>query len=231
MELAEDSRAAEWLTTGLRGFAESVCSLVPCGFPAYVRVFHPAERRIDAATPIPVRWREIASATGTRAHPAMQLPVMTGVTQFDDLPGVYDYPPEVGSLPPELAGPLAATLAEHTNTPDRCWFAVWSGHGWLPEWMRQAPIFQLPHREYYLLTGPIDCAADGDLGSGMESANLWWPEDQAWCVATEIDLNTTYVGCDEACRDEILALPGLETAAIDSTSGISRASDFVNADA
>lgn len=61
-----------------------------------------------------------------------------------------------------------------------------------------------------------------------QSASLWWPDDHAWCVATEIDLNTTYVGCDAACRDEILALPELETYEIDPTSGITNDSDLLN---
>jgi hypothetical protein len=36
-----------------------------------------------------------------------------------------------------------------------------------------------------------------------------------WCVATEIDFNTTYVGCDERCCREILSLPDIESFAVD----------------
>ena len=39
---AADARAADWIVEALRTFAESVTSLVPGGFEAYVRVFHPA---------------------------------------------------------------------------------------------------------------------------------------------------------------------------------------------
>ena len=41
-ESALDASAASWVVAGLRGFAESVLSLVPAGFPAYGRIFHPA---------------------------------------------------------------------------------------------------------------------------------------------------------------------------------------------
>ena len=42
------------------------------------------------------------------------------------------------------------------------------------------------------------------------SPNLWWPDDRAWCVATEIDLAWTYVGGPAALISDALANPGLE---------------------
>ena len=63
---------------------------------------------------------------------------------------------------------------------------------------------------------------------GVQSPNLWWPDDHAWCVATEIDFNTTYIACDQATRDEILALPDIEAFAIDPASGITTTSDLQN---
>jgi hypothetical protein len=54
-----------------------------------------------------------------------------------------------------------------------------------------------------------------------QSRNLWWPDDRAWCVAAEIDLNTTYIGSSDACREEILAVPQLgKTLPIDPATGI-----------
>jgi hypothetical protein len=37
-----------------------------------------------------------------------------------------------------------------------------------------------------------------------QSANLWWPEDRSWCVATEIDFTWTYVGGDTAVVQELV---------------------------
>jgi hypothetical protein len=72
---------------------------------------------------------------------------------------------------------------------------------------RHAPIFHLPARDYYLLAGSVEAVSETTAErSHYQSPNLWWPDDHAWCVATEIDLNTTYMGCDDACLDEILAL-------------------------
>jgi hypothetical protein len=67
-------------------------------------------------------------------------------------------------------------------------------------WLRACPTFRVPAREYRLLAGPIDAVAESVVDSPWsQSPNLWWPHDHAWCVATEIDLNTTYIGCTEAC--------------------------------
>ena len=66
------------------------------------------------------------------------------------------------------------------------------------------------------------------MDSYHQSANLWWPDDRAWCVAAEIDLNTTYIGCGDACREAILDESVLEALAIDPVSGIDWKSDPVN---
>jgi hypothetical protein len=159
----------------------------------------------------------------------MQLSALTGSDHLHDgCPGVFDHAPEVGSLPRELAGPLAVTLARHTAIPDMCWFAVWYGWGGLREEVRAAPMFRLPNREYHLLTGPVDAVTANVEGPFEQTPNLWWPEDHAWCVATEIDLNTTYIGCSDACRDRILALPEIEALPIDPATGIDIRSDALN---
>jgi hypothetical protein len=75
-------------------------------------------------------------------------------------PGLFDHPPEAGTLPPELIPRLASALARHTTTPDRCCFAVWNGFGDLGEDVRRAPTFLAPHREYHLLRGPTEAAAE-----------------------------------------------------------------------
>lgn len=202
---------------------------MPGGFPAYVRIFHPAYRRAGAGL-APVRWAEIAAANGTRAHAGMQLGALTGCYRYEETaqPGVFDAPPRNGMLEPELAAPLAATLAHHTASGDSCWFAVWNGWGGIRSDVPRAPTFAVPSREFHLLAGPVEAAVE-NLGEwpGQQSPNLWWPDDRAWCVATEIDFKTTYIGCSEACSDEILATE-LEAFPIDPDYGIDWRSDLVN---
>jgi hypothetical protein len=47
-----------------------------------------------------------------------------------------------------------------------------------------------------------------------QSANLWWPADHAWCVASEIDFQWSYVGGPRSCIDAILKDSRIESAEI-----------------
>ena len=73
------------------------------------------------------------------------------------------------------------------------------------------PRVELPHRNYALFAGEL--AALGSLMEAQDdhSPNLWWPEDRAWCVATEIDLAWTYVGGPVTLINDLLTNPHLET--------------------
>lgn len=224
---ARDTNAADWIVASLRTFAESVTSLVPDGLPAYVRVFHPAYLEQQ-----PVRWSDIAAANGTQPHPGMQLGGLngTGPFHYKGQPGIYDHRPAEGSLPSELRRPLVDVLPRHTATPERCWFAVWYGFGAaFRDDLVGAPTFRTPGREYHLFSGAVESISDRLwTDSWTQSANIWWPDDRAWCVASEIDLITTYIGCSEACRDDLVAIPDLEAMGIDPTTGIDWYSDHVN---
>jgi hypothetical protein len=232
---AVDARGAEWVATGLRGFGESVLSLVPACWSEYVRVFHPAYRGAGSDR-VGVAWADIAGANGTRMHAGAQLGALTGSERYEweGQPGVFDRPPETGSLPRELLDPLTDLLAAHTSTPGACYFAVWDGAGWLPPEVRAAPRFSVPQRTHHLLTGPVEAVrelADALQGSPLgapRSPNVWWPQDHAWCVATEVDLKTTYIGAESSCAKELISLSGVEAAAVPPDLGVDWLSDTVN---
>lgn len=238
---ASDARAAHWIVASLTTFGESVLSVVPEGFEAYVRVFHPAYRHGDRAPDdpaLPVSWAEIAEAHGKVAHAGMQMNALTGRELYEGdkpPPELGDWP-ELGTFPFELAPSLIASLRPHTSTPELCWFAVWDGWGVLDKdalFHQGGAQFEVPAREYHLLHGPIETFAAGVLPSrdfpyGYRSPNLFWPDDRAWCVACEIDFTTTYIGCTDACRTDILATPELEAFPIDPATGLGYASDTIN---
>ena len=228
-ERAPDTAVASWVVDGLRGFAESVLSLVPAGFEAYGRIFHPAWRwEPDRRVP----WRDVAQANGRVPHGAMQWPAITGSLRYihgAHQPGIWDHEPEEGSLPEELAPVLASVLARHTATPARCWFAVWEGYGCFAFGSEDAPAFDIPHRRLLLFIGPIT-AVLGSLCAppSWQSPSLWWPEDRAWCVETEVDMMSTYIGGTRQCIEGLVAHDDLEATIIDSADGVTWASDELN---
>jgi hypothetical protein len=224
LPLEDDVSPGDWVADSVRGTLADVGSLVPPVFEAYARVFHPAVRYADddalpgeavvepLAPDEDVTWAEVAAFNGRTAHPAMEWPSITGSWAFlgsDDQPGMWNDAPAEGHLPASVATRLAAVLAGHTTTPGDCFFGLWDGCGSV---VADGPTLSLPHRAYWLVRGPIGLAAANLVDEPSEqSAHLWWPADRAWCVATDIDQMSTYVGGSAACIADLLATDGLET--------------------
>jgi hypothetical protein len=59
-------------------------------------------------------------------------------------------------------------------------------------------------------------------------AGLWWPDDRAWCVATDVDLMTTYVGGSQSCVDALTADGDLEAMPVQPDQRITWDSDNLN---
>jgi hypothetical protein len=72
------------------------------------------------------------------------------------------------------------------------------------------PRVELPWRTYVLFAGPLAAVPAMVEAHDGYTPNLWWPDDHAWCIATEIDLPWTYVGGSAALIAEVLADPRLE---------------------
>lgn len=262
---AESAEPATWLTERLQTFAVNVLSIVPHGFEAYARVFHPAWQATHTGR-TPLRWSEVAARTGRTPHRQMQWQSIRG-----DEPEIYDYTllkeddtwlegPEMGNLPADLARALWQVLGEHTTTPEKCFFGIWEGCGCLARSVSEAPAFEIPARRFHLFEAPVEaiektfCTDDVNEARGMglvvfadpaenlspaeieealrnlpapnifvshQSANLWWPADRAWCVATEIDFVTTYIAGSRAAVDAVLECETLEVCEVESTDEVS----------
>lgn len=225
---AMSTEPAQWVVDSLVTFAVDVRSLVPGTHDAYVRVLHPAMAQPSGAA---VRWGSVAAANARTAHPLMQWQAITGGWEYmheRSQPPLWDREPAEGTLPADIGSRLVEVLGPRTTTADVCWFAVWEGFGALPDEVRAAPKFSVPARAYHLFVGPVVAVTEPVMPVFTQSPNIWWPDDRAWCVATEIDLMSTYVGCSRRCADELLAVPALETYEVRSTDGIDFASDTVN---
>jgi hypothetical protein len=76
------------------------------------------------------------------------------------------------------------------------------------------PKVELPGRSYLLYQGPIEGALALSAPS-FQTPNLWWPSDRSWCVASEIDLDWTYVGGATALIQDLLHDRSLEAVPVE----------------
>lgn len=80
-------------------------------------------------------------------------------------------------------------------------------------WSRSEP--SQPRREYLFFNGPIGAISSFRFREWWQPANIWWPDDRAWCVASEVDGYDTFVGGSQACIQTVLDSPDLEALPID----------------
>lgn len=206
VQLMRDTTPATWLEEAVsRRPFHSVGHLVPDVYEAYGRVLHPA---LSGLYDEPVRWSAVAAKTGRVVHRLMQ---------FERIAGLADDPnarPRWGERPQRAPlAEIAHALRPFTVDPASCWIALWEGSGGLGmvEDLDDAPKVTIPHRAYYLFRGPLEAVpAFATAGTPWVAPNLWWPDDRSWCVATDIDLDSTYVGGTRECIDALLSGPALE---------------------
>ncbi|MDE0661786.1 MAG: hypothetical protein OXI79_19295 [Gammaproteobacteria bacterium] len=185
----------------------------------------------------PVRWVEVAESDVpvvygyvlytkrriTRSRNTLYRRLKDGDWVVDELPGVGLLPvlrpgdawitgPREGSLQPDLARTLQGVLARATEDSVPCWFGIWEGFGYLTEAQRAAPAVEAPGRRWHLFRAPLDQfeRSFGEDWFEHQTANLAWPENRSWCLATEIDAEVTYVGGTKDLISAILDEPGLE---------------------
>lgn len=251
LKFVRDVSPARWVVERIHGFAVNVGSIVPEGFEAYARVFHPAARVVwddsvpeerprdsDAAAAVgvrpravvPVPWAEVAAANGRVMHAEAQFETISGVDPWSarGQAGVWDSPPEVGRLPREVGTRLVEILGQYTSTPERCWFCVWEGWGGLRKPAGLDDRVRLPGREYLLVAAPIAAVLGSFQKIYAEGPSIWWPDDRAWCVATEIDFRWTYVAGSMSCVEAVLVDDELEALPARLDHRVDIASDHVN---
>lgn len=214
----------EWLTGAIHPFEYDVASLVPPVFGAYARIFHPAYEIHMPEPECPVSWTTVAKANDRIAHAAMEWGSLVGSWSLRDQLGVWDHPPDKGRLPVPTTERLSHILKQYSRT-GRVWYALWNGYGGME--IPDAILIELPNRPMYVVAGTIEDAAQ-PFGIPGRTANLWWAGDRQWCVATDIDLMTTYVGGSAHCIQAIVNSGALEVFSVTSEQRVSWDADTIN---
>lgn len=203
----ESLEPAAWLEESMTSFAKSVASFLPGHFAAYARVYHPFDMGGLVHEPAE-SWGELALRYGYELRDA------ASAEQFA-YHGVPNAQARHGRLPLAVIDVLLEHLHPGTTTPNLCYFAVWNGFGGSVVPHTLEPLLELPGREYHVFSGPLTAARTSYQSIELlhQPANLWWPADHAWCVASEIDHSWSYVGGSSACIEAILADPRLDAVA------------------
>jgi hypothetical protein len=194
VDAASDATAGQWIAEVLHPFAAGVGSIVPPGFADYVEVRHETE-----GSPPTALLASLASAgvDHTSTPDRCWFAIWDGYGWFN---GSADY------------GTRARRTAIGRALARRHIRALQRRHDAQRQRLRAEaaaiPRLQLPQRSYYLLVGPVSCASRLHAQSvpitSSQAPNLWWPDDRAWCVASEIDLPVSYIGGPTEFIDRVL---------------------------
>jgi hypothetical protein len=254
LRVVDDVSPADWIAPRLSGRFGAVGLTVPRGYPAYARICHPATNTAGE----PATWSQVAEATGRRPHALMQWHALVGSPDYLNVRGsLWDGGnPSRGNLAYRALTVLCDRLAEDAGDEPDCYFCLWEGYdglatyGWLETTLapysevnaRNRHIFtsdelsrprvHLPGRDYVVLAGPLRNALRiGSFAADLfwpQSPNLFWPAERAWCVASEIDFDSTLVGGSLQLVDALLHTPELDAWPVTADDSLAYDADEIN---
>lgn len=241
-----DAAAGQWIADALERYLNkerwdawtgTVASTIPDSFECYARILH----RVNGSHAPEVRWADIARAKGTRVHPEVQFHTMAKTALYERvvLDGVEHAPPSPGELDEVQLAALAEILAGQSGADIHQ--AVWTGWGGFePGTTEGVPyshdgtlVVAKGFRAYFVFQGTGEDFArppwfDAGLGLNTQSANLAWPEDGSWCVATEVDFDSTLVGGTAELIAAVVHSPVLEAVQVTPATKLSSDADALN---
>jgi hypothetical protein len=247
-----DPSVGDWIEPRFSDDSGAVGGTVPQGYPAYARVFHPVD--LGDGRP-PLTWADVCRRTGRIPHPVMQWHAISRgdhETWDDGEPdqGNLD-PAALTALLDVLAQATGGQECFHALWDGWGWLhrgavavlVATDGTGpppeppviepGLPPEVMALPRLRLPYREYLLFRGPLRAAAELGwrspvFGFEPQSPSLCWPADRSWCIASEIDFDSTIVGGTAELVAAVLDAPGLEAWPITPADRLTQDADLLN---
>ena len=220
-----------WIAANRRPFDDyAVASLVPAVFERYARILHPAWTTDDE----PIRWDAVAAWSNRTIHALAQWEYICLPLGDPPTAAPFATAPREGSLPPHQLAALCALLAAHTVTPEQCFVGLWEGYGGIKQtpWDR-APVLVLDQRTFVVRRGSIELAQAVGRPTwnspSPEGPTIFWPADRAWFVASDPDLDSTYVGGSQPLITALRAGADLEAWPAGPADLVTVVSDQINA--
>jgi hypothetical protein len=78
------------------------------------------------------------------------------------------------------------------------------------ELLDSTPRVMAQARHHFLFKGPLEAACGFEPANWQLSPNLWWPDDRSWCVITEIEGFSTYVGGTAGAIADVVSASDVE---------------------
>ena len=141
-------------------------------------------------------------------------------------------------LTAEVITVLTRVLGGLTSTPTQIWMAFWEGLGvwnnssWLvlptgqserrvgqdriqslPRWA--PPGWEATGRRYWLAMGSLDTVIDLSRTPLKIEPNFWWPQDRAWFLSQDVDMDFTVIGTNSDGANRLHRESALEIVTIE----------------
>lgn len=191
MTAPTSAASAEWIAAACDGSDGTVGALVPNGYPLALRVFAP-ESRPDGWWSEYRRLYEVIASVGER-HTSSPDRAWFAVWEghgFDRLTTRIAW---------RDPAPDDATRRFRDEQRSQLHSADENRNAAIRATLLQVPRFVLPHRTYYLLTGPVSAVSHlchPEPRGEWRNPDLFWPDDRRWFVATDVDFWSLYIGGD-----------------------------------
>lgn len=216
---------------------------VPQTYAAVTRIFHPPRDNSGAVT----SWKEVTTRLGRIAHRQMQWHEIISAESSSrrSSPRWISGAPALGYLEPSLISALFASLSQHTQVGERCFFGISTNRSDAHTFeSRGVPILEMPHQGFVILDGPLNALISGAswgritssprklLGPSGEldylSPNLCWPRNRTWFVNSEYEFDSTLIGGSVGLAESICRSETLESMRVKPTDLMGEDADHIN---
>jgi hypothetical protein len=251
-------QAGGWLAADLNGASGKVSSRVPRNFEDYARIFHPAVRPdgslvrwAEVATELGrtmhplAQWHLIVGARDSEnlsdskwsgGHPSRGDMDPSSFKHLCDVLAQFTTTPELCYIG-IWTGLAWQTTRQFSGDDDGSQGStlVRDGQSALSEGETNLRVLEAPPgrgRSYRIVAGPLseaDKIRDPDeVYLSPTSPNLLWPADRSWCLATEIDFDSTIVGGSAQMVESIRRVEELEASRIGVDDSLTAKADRIN---